>query len=67
MALYCSVAGILIACAPVVGWLLAIVILPTEIVLIPATLILYLIPSTRRITFKCWHCKWQEGPNPAAA
>jgi hypothetical protein len=67
MALYCTVAGILVVCVPVIGWLLAIVILPAEIVLTIATIVLYMVPAMRRITLKCWHCKWQSAPEPATA
>jgi hypothetical protein len=31
MALSCTVVGILLMCVPVIGWLLAIVIVPTEL------------------------------------
>jgi len=54
--------GIITACVPIIGWLLIIPLALADLVLIPAAIVLYLIPKMRVVTVRCRECEWTGSP-----
>jgi hypothetical protein len=57
------VGSIITACIPIIGWLLIIPIALLDAVLLPATIVLYLIPKMREVTVQCRQCEWKGKPD----
>lgn len=59
LALTLFIGAILVACIPVIGWLLAIPLLLAAAVLLPVVVILYSVPKMRVVTARCKQCEWR--------
>lgn len=62
LALTFLLGSILLLCVPIVGWLLAVPLMLAAAVLVPITIVLYLIPSMRLVTARCRQCQWNGSP-----
>ena len=54
--------SIITACVPIIGWLLLIPIVLADALLLPVTIVLYLIPKMRVVTVHCRQCEWTAKP-----
>ena len=59
-----TVTALIFACVPIIGWLFLVPILFAEIILIPTTIVLYLIPKMRVVTARCRQCEWKSTEQP---
>jgi hypothetical protein len=66
LALTLLLGSVIIACIPIIGWLLLIPIAFLDIILLPATIVLYLIPKMRIVTVRCRQCEWKGHPTSLA-
>jgi hypothetical protein len=62
MCLSAVLGSIITACIPIIGWLLFIPLALADFVLIPATIVFYLIPKMRIVTVRCRQCEWTGLP-----
>jgi hypothetical protein len=62
LALSLVLGSIITMCIPIIGWLLFIPLALADVVLIPATIVLYLIPKMRIVTVRCRQCEWTGLP-----
>ena len=56
------VGSIITACIPILGWLLFIPLALADLVIVPVTIVLYLIPKMRVVTVHCRQCEWTGTP-----
>jgi len=54
--------SIVTACIPIIGWLLIIPLAIVDIILLPVTIVLYLLPKMRIVTVRCRQCEWKGTP-----
>jgi hypothetical protein len=54
--------SILFACIPVLGWLLIAPLALLDLLLLPTTIVLFLIPKMRKVTIRCRQCEWKGDP-----
>jgi hypothetical protein len=67
LALTLLLGSIVLACVPIIGWLLIIPLGLTAIVLLPIVVTLYFIPRMRVVTARCRQCEWKGSPAPVQA
>jgi hypothetical protein len=54
--------SIITACVPIIGWILIVPLALLDILLLPITIVLFLIPKMRTVTAYCRQCEWRGSP-----